>query len=43
MFYSRQIYTFLEESISHYVFKEEMKIDLESNKREAITEECSTK
>ena len=43
MFYSRQIYSFLVESISNYVFKEEKKIDLDSNKAEAITERCSTK
>ena len=43
MFYSRQVYTSLEESISNYVFKEEKKIDLDSNKTEAITERCSTK
>ena len=37
MFYSRQIYTFLVEIILNYVFKEEKKIDLDSNKTEAIT------
>ena len=36
MFYSQQVYTFLVESISNYVFKEE-KIDLDSNKTEAVT------
>ena len=36
MFYSRQIYTFLVESISNYVFKEEKKIDFDSKKTEAI-------
>ena len=43
MFYFRQMYTFLIESISNYVFKEEKKIDLDSNKTEAITERCSKK
>ena len=43
MFYSRQVYTFLIESIVNYVFKEEKKIDLDCNKTEAITEKCSTK
>ena len=43
MFYSRRIYTFLVESISNCVFKEEKKIDLDSSKTEAITEKCSTK
>ena len=43
MFYSQQIYTFLVQSISNHVFKEEKKIDLDSNKTEAITERCSTK
>ena len=42
MFNSRQIFTFLVESISNYVFKEKKKIDLDSNKTEAITEKCST-
>ena len=42
MFYSRQIYTFLVESISNYVYKEEKKIDLNSNKTEAITKRCSS-
>ena len=37
------MYTFLIESISNYVFKEEKKIDLDSNKTEAITERCSKK
>ena len=31
MFYCRQTYTFLVESISNYVFNEEKKIDLDSN------------
>ena len=43
MFYPRQIYTFLVESISNYVFKEEKKIDLDSDKTEAITNRCCTK
>ena len=43
MFYSRQIYTFLSESISNYVFKEEKKIGLHSNKTETITERWSKK
>ena len=43
LFYSRQVYTSLTKSISNYVFKEEKKIDLDSNKTEAITEMCSTK
>ena len=41
MFYSGQVYTSLVESISNDVFKEEKKIDLDSNKTEAITERCS--
>ena len=36
MFYSGQVYTSLVESISNDVFKEEKKIDLDSNKTEAI-------
>ena len=32
MFYCRQAYTFSVESISNYVFNEERKIDLDSNK-----------
>ena len=43
MFYSRQIFTFLVEPISKYVFKEEREIDSDSNKTEAIKERCSTK
>ena len=43
MFYSRQVYTSLEESISNQVFQEEMKIDLDRNKAEATIERCSTK
>ena len=43
MFHSSQIYNFLVESISNYVFEEEMKIKLDSNKTEAITDRCSTK
>ena len=43
MFYSRQIYTVLVEFISNYVFKEEKKTDLDSNKTEAITERYSLK
>ena len=43
MFYSRQIYTVLVEFISNYVFKEEKKTDLDSNKTEAITERNSLK
>ena len=43
MFYSRQIFTFLVESISKYAFKEEKEIDSDSNKTEAIKEKCSTK
>ena len=43
MFYPRQIYTFLVESISNYVFKEEKKIDLNSDKTEVITKRCCTK
>ena len=38
MFHYRQIHAFLVESISNYVFKEEKKIVLDSNKIEAITE-----
>ena len=43
MFYSRQIYTVLVEFVSNYVFKEEKKTDLDSNKTEAITERYSLK
>ena len=43
MFYSRQIYTVLVEFISNYVFKEEKKTVLDSNKTEAITERYSLK
>ena len=43
MFYSRQIYTFSAESVSNHIFKQERKIDLDSNKTEAITKMCSTK
>ena len=43
MFYSRQIYTVLVEFISNYVFKEEKKTDLDSNKTEAITKRYSLK
>ena len=42
MFYSRQVNNSLLESIWNYVFKER-KIDLDSNKTEAIAERCSTK
>ena len=43
MFHSRQVYTSLVESISNYVFQEEMKMDLDSNKKEATIERYSTK
>ena len=42
MAYSRQVYTSLVESISNYVFQEEMKIVLDSKKAEATIERCST-
>ena len=42
MFHSRQVYTSLVESISNYVFQEEMKIDLDSNKTEATIERYFT-
>ena len=42
MFYSRQIHTFLVESISNNVFKKEKKIDLDRKNAEAITKKCST-
>ena len=37
MFYFWQVYTSLVESISNFVFQEEMKVDLDTNER------CSTK
>ena len=37
MFYSLQICTFLAESLSNYGFKEEKKIDLDSNKTKAVS------
>ena len=43
MFYSRQFYASLVESISNFVFKEEEKIDLASKKTEVITKRCFTK
>ena len=43
MFYYWQVYASLVESISNYVFKEEKRIKLDSKKKEAITERCSTK
>ena len=43
MFYSRQVYTTLVESIWNYVFQEEMKIDLDYNKTEVTVEGSSTK
>ena len=42
MLYSRQIHTFLVESISINVFKKEKKIDLDRKNAEAITKKCST-
>ena len=40
MLYSRQIHTFLVESISINVFKKEKKIDLDRKNAEAITKKC---
>ena len=43
MFYSRQAWAFLVESISNYVLKEDEKINFVRIKIEVIAERCSAK